>query len=87
MRYVSEGKFYDIVKKEFESLKSNSDCGLYESCEFDEDGNLNLDTIDWEYYEGFVYNEAFKNVSKKYRIKYRGYDILKAMNPVYYRIY
>ena len=46
MRYVSEGKFYDIVKKEFESLKSNSDCGLYESCEFDEDGNLNLDTID-----------------------------------------
>lgn len=86
MRYVSEGKFYDIVEKEVENLKCNSDCGWYESCELDENGLFDLDTIDWEYYENFVYDKAFKNVSKKYRIKYRGYDVSKALNPVYYRI-
>ena len=86
MRYVSEGKFYVIVEKEFENLKCNSDCGWYESCELDENGMFILDTLDYEYYEDFVYNEAFKNASKKYRIKYRGNDVSKAFNPVYYRI-
>lgn len=86
MRYINEGKFYDIVNKEVESLKCNSECGLYESCKLDEDGNLNLDTLDYEYYEDFVYDKAFENVAKKYKIKYRGYDISKAFNPVYYRV-
>ena len=67
MRYVSEGKFYNIVEKEIENLKCNSDCGLYESCELDE--NDNLDKMDWEYYENFVYDIAYKNVSRKYKIK------------------
>ena len=69
MRYVSEGKFYNIVEKEFENLKCNSDCGLYESCELDENNNLNLDTLDYEYYENFIHNIAYKNISKKYKIK------------------
>ena len=69
MRYVSEGKFYNIVEKEFENLKCNSDCGLYESCELDENNNLNLDTLDCEYYENFVYDKALEKVSRKYKIK------------------
>ena len=69
MRYVSEGKFYTIVEKEFENLKCNSDCGLYESCELDENNNLNLDTLDYESYENFVYDIAYKNVARKYKIK------------------
>ena len=69
MRYVSEGKFYNIVEKEFENLKCNSDCGLYESCELDENNNLNLDTLDYEYYENFIYDKALEKVSKKYKIK------------------
>ena len=69
MRYVSEGKFYNIVEKEFENLKCNSDCGLYESCELDENNNLNLDTLDCEYYENFVYDKAIEKVSRKYKIK------------------
>ncbi len=87
MRYVSEGKFYDIVDKEVESLKTNSDIGWYESCELDEDGLFNLDTIDWDYYENFIYDVAYHNVLKKYRIKYRGNDVLKAFHPAYHRIY
>ena len=86
MRYVSRGKFNDIINREIENLKCNSDCGLYESCNLNEDGEFDLDTIDWEYYENFVYGVAFKNVSKKYRIKYKGYDMLKAFNPLYYRV-
>lgn len=86
MRYVSRGKFNDIINREIENLKYNSDCGLYESCELDENGELDLDKMDWEYYENFIYNKAFEKVSKKYRIKYKGYDILKAFNPLYYRI-
>ena len=69
MRYVSEGKFYNIVEKEIENLKCNSDIGLYESCELDENNNLNLDTLDYESYENFVYDIAYKNVSRKYKIK------------------
>ena len=87
MRYVSEGKFYDIVEKEFENLKSNSDCGWYESCELDKDGMFILDTLDYEYYENFVYNEAYHNVLKKYRIKYRGNDALLASHPAYKKMY
>ena len=86
MRYVSEGKFFDIVEKEFENLKCNSDCGMYESSELNEKGELDLDNIDWEYYENFVYDTAVKKVSKKYKIKYKGYDVSKAFNPIYYRI-
>lgn len=86
MRYVSEGKFYDIVDKEVENLRYNSDCGLYESCELDNNGKLNLDTIDYEYYENFIYDKALENISKKYRIKYKGYDVSKAFNPLYYRV-
>ena len=69
MRYVSKGKFEYIVEKEIENLKCNSDCGLYESCELDENNNLNLDTLDYEYYENFVYDIAYKNVARKYCIK------------------
>ena len=69
MRYVSEGKFYNIVEKEIENLKCNSDIGLYESCELDSNGKLNLDTLDYEYYENFVYDIAYKNVARKYKIK------------------
>lgn len=86
MRYISEGKFYDTVEKEFENLKCNSDCGVYESCKLDEDGNLNLDTLDYEYYENFVYDKALENIAKKYKIKYKGYDISKAFNPLYRRV-
>ena len=70
MRYVSKGKFEYIVEKEIENLKCNSDIGLYESselCELDE--NDNLDKMDWEYYENFIYDIAYKNVSRKYKIK------------------
>lgn len=87
MRYVSEGKFYDIVNKEVENLKCNSDCGWYESCKLDENGMFDLDTIDWEYYEEFVYDKALEKVSEKYKIKYKGYDVSKAFNPLYHRIY
>ena len=69
MRYVSKGKFEYIVEKEFENLKCNSDIGLYESCELDENNNLNLDTLDYESYENFVYDKALEKVSKKYKIK------------------
>ena len=69
MRYISEGKFYNIVEKEIENLKCNSDIGLYESCELDSNGKLNLDTLDYEYYENFVYDIAYKNVARKYKIK------------------
>lgn len=87
MKYISEKKFFDIVDKEVESLKCNSDCGMYESCEYNEAGEPNLENIDWEYYENFVYNRAYNNVLKKYRIKYKGYNVQKAFNPAYYRIY
>lgn len=87
MRYVSKGKFYDIIEKEIDSLKCNSDCGLYESCKLNKNGKPDLSTIDWEYYEDFIYNEAFKNVLKKYKIKYKGYDVSKALNSIYHRIY
>ena len=69
MRYVSKGKFEYIVEKELENLKCNSDCGLYESCELDENGVFILDTLDCEYYENFIYDIAYKNVSRKYKIK------------------
>ena len=69
MRYVSKGKFEYIVEKEIENLKCNSECGLYESCELDSNGKLNLDTLDCEYYENFIYDIAYKNVSRKYKIK------------------
>ena len=69
MRYVSKGKFEYIVEKEFENLKCNSDCGLYESCELDENGVFILDTLDCEYYENFVYGKALEKVSRKYKIK------------------
>ena len=69
MRYVSKGKFEYIVEKEIENLKCNSDYGFYESCETDEDGVFNLDTLDYEYYENFIYDIAYKNVSRKYKIK------------------
>jgi hypothetical protein len=87
MRYVNEEKFYDIVNKEVENLKCNSDIGLYESCELDSNGKLNLDTLDYEYYENFIYDKALEKVSEKYKIKYKGYNVSKAFNPLYHRIY
>ena len=86
MRYVSKGKFEYIVEKEIENLKCNSDYGLYENCELDENGVFILDTLDCESYENFIYDKALEKVSKKYKIKYKGYDKLKAFNPLYHRI-
>ena len=58
MRHVSVGKFEEIVKKEIENLKCNSDVGMdYIMCE------------DWESYEIEIENQALYNVKKKYCIK------------------
>lgn len=54
MRYVSEGKFEQIVNKEIERLKTNTDVGIdYIMCE------------DWESYEIEIENQALYNVRKK----------------------
>lgn len=58
MRYVSERKFEQIVNKEIENLKCNSDTGIeFIMCE------------DWESYEIEIENQALYNVRKKYKIK------------------
>lgn len=56
-KFVSEGKFEQIINKEIENLKCNSD--------------LAIEYIDkdYEYYLTIVENQALYNVSKKYKIK------------------
>lgn len=71
MRYVKNGKYNDIVNKEMEKLRCNSDTGLWvfvnDEGEYVEDYWQDREKL--ELYEEILWKTAELNVSKKYKIK------------------
>lgn len=72
MRYVSEGKYENIIKKEYNSLKTNSDKGLWLFMDNEKENYIDdyfNDNLRIELYEEILWETAEENVSKKYKIK------------------
>ena len=77
MRYVSEGKFDYIVEREYERLKTNTDTGMYVFMDDEKENYIDdyfNDNLRIELYEEILWETAEKNISKKYKIKYKEYN-------------
>ena len=72
MRYVKDGKYDDIIRKEYANLKTNSDVGMWVFMDDDEENYIDdyfNDNLRIELYEKILWETAEENVSKKYKIK------------------
>ena len=72
MRYVKSGKYEDILKREYERLKTNTDTGMWVFMDEDKEYYIDKyfdDVVRAESYEEILWETAEANVYKKYKIK------------------